>query len=78
MAATPEAPLDDEILAFAASLDKDYVWLYDHTWELQLGGPDTRANLRLLDAFTNWHLGTQQIARQLRNVVHGTSVRGID
>ncbi|MCP4657616.1 MAG: hypothetical protein GY856_19595, partial [bacterium] len=30
LAATPEAPLDDEILAFAASLGHDYVRIYEH------------------------------------------------
>ena len=30
LAATPEAPLDDEILAFAASLDHDYVRIYEY------------------------------------------------
>ncbi|WP_206108621.1 RHS repeat-associated core domain-containing protein [Paenibacillus thiaminolyticus] len=25
----------------------------DHVWELQLGGPDVKSNLRLLDSFTN-------------------------
>ena len=37
----------------------------DHTWELQLGGPDTIDNLRYLDAFTNRNIGIDQIHRQL-------------
>jgi hypothetical protein len=29
----------------------------DQVWELQLGGPDTAANLHMLDRFTNVQIG---------------------
>ena len=47
---------------------------YDHVWELQLGGADELSNLKLLNGITNWHVGTQQITRQLRNIDYGTPV----
>ena len=47
----------------------------DHVWELQLGGPDTRSNLKMLDTFTNWHIGTQQIWPQIRNLPTGTPIK---
>ncbi|MBX7124040.1 MAG: hypothetical protein K1X42_18090, partial [Opitutaceae bacterium] len=50
---------------------------FDHTVELQLGGADVLLNMRLLDKFTNWHLG-QQISLQLRKVPYGTPIRIIE
>ena len=47
----------------------------DHIWELQLGGPDTAANLRFLDSNTNFDIGTRQIWPQIRNLQVGTRVR---
>ncbi|MFF3221735.1 hypothetical protein ACFYV7_02970 [Nocardia suismassiliense] len=47
----------------------------DHVHELQLGGPDTASNLKFLDAYTNWHIGTQQIRAQIRNLPDGTRIR---
>lgn len=47
----------------------------DHIWELQLGGPDVPSNLRFLDSFTNWHIGTTQIRGQIRNLPVGTPIR---
>lgn len=46
----------------------------DHVWELQLGGPDTADNLRLLDRATNRDIGTD-IWRQIRNLPDGTPIR---
>ena len=47
----------------------------DHVWELQLGGPDTTSNIRFLDSFTNWDIGTQQIRPQIRNLEIGTKIK---
>lgn len=47
----------------------------DHIWELQLGGLDAASNLRFLDRFTNWHIGTQQIRPQIRDLPVGTPIR---
>lgn len=47
----------------------------DHIHELQLGGADAISNLRFLDRFTNWHIGTQQIWPQIRNLPVGTPIR---
>ena len=47
----------------------------DHVWELQLGGPDTAANLKFLDSYTNWDIGTQQIRPQIRNLETGTKIK---
>jgi hypothetical protein len=47
----------------------------DHIHELQLGGPDTAQNLRFLDTFTNWHIGTQQIRQQIRTLPDGTPIK---
>lgn len=47
----------------------------DHVWELQLGGPDAASNLRFLDSFTNWHVGTRQIRPQIRDLPVGTRIR---
>ena len=47
----------------------------DHVWELQLGGPDTASNLKFLDSFTNWDIGTQQIRPQIRNLETGTQIK---
>lgn len=47
----------------------------DHVWELQLGGPDTASNLKFLDSYTNWDIGTQQIRPQIRNFETGTKIR---
>ena len=46
----------------------------DHIWELQLGGPDIPSNLRFLDSFTNWHVGSIQIRSQIRNLPTGTPI----
>lgn len=46
----------------------------DHVHELQLNGPDITGNLRVLDSFTNWHIGTQQIWPQIRNLPVGTPI----
>jgi hypothetical protein len=46
----------------------------DHVWELQLGGPDLRSNLKMLDAHTNMSIGAQIKAR-LRNVAPGTRIK---
>ncbi|WP_289896337.1 RHS repeat-associated core domain-containing protein [Paracoccus sp. TOH] len=46
----------------------------DHVHELQLNGPDAASNLRFLDSFTNWHIGTQQIWPQIRNLPPGTPI----
>ncbi len=46
----------------------------DHVWELQLGGPDMSSNLKFLDSFTNWDIGTQQIRPQIRNLETGTKI----
>ncbi|MFN8856036.1 MAG: hypothetical protein ACK50P_10745, partial [Planctomycetaceae bacterium] len=47
----------------------------DHVHELQLGGLDAVTNLRFMDRFTNWHIGTQQIRPQLRDLPVGTIIR---
>ena len=47
----------------------------DHVWELQLGGPDTASNIRFLDSFTNWDIGTQQIRPQIRDLEVGTKIK---
>lgn len=47
----------------------------DHVWELQLGGPDISSNLRFLDSYTNWDIGTQQIRPQIRNLETGTKIK---
>jgi hypothetical protein len=47
----------------------------DHVWELQLGGPDTVENLRFLDKYTNWHIGTQQIRPQIKDLPTGTKIK---
>jgi hypothetical protein len=47
----------------------------DHVNELQLGGADLRSNMRFLDSFTNWEIGTQQIRPQIRNLPDGTPIR---
>ena len=46
----------------------------DHVHELQLGGLDATSNLRFLDRFTNWHVGTQ-IWPQIRDLPVGTPIR---
>ena len=46
-----------------------------HVWELQLGGPDVPGNLNMLHNFTNWHVGTQQLRRQLRPLKPGTCIK---
>lgn len=46
----------------------------DHVWELQLNGPDDISNLRFLDSFTNWDIGTQQIRPQIRDLETGTRI----
>ncbi len=47
----------------------------DYVWELQLGGPDTASNIRFLDSFTNWDIGTQQIRPQIRDLEVGTKIK---
>ncbi|WP_262506063.1 HINT domain-containing protein [Streptomyces sp. TRM68367] len=47
----------------------------DHVHELQLGGADTAGNLKMLDRFTNWHIGTQQIWPQIKNLDDYTPVK---
>ncbi|MFC3885512.1 hypothetical protein ACFOU2_19360 [Bacillus songklensis] len=47
----------------------------DHVWELQLGGPDEVSNLKFLDSYTNWHIGTQQIRPQIKNLPTGKKVK---
>lgn len=47
----------------------------DHVHELQLGGLDAAVNLKFLDTFTNWHVGTRQIRPQIRNLPDGTRIR---
>lgn len=47
----------------------------DHIWELQLRGPDTSANLRMLHTFTNFHFGVRQLRPQLRAIEPGTTIR---
>ena len=47
----------------------------DHIHELQLGGSDVITNLRFMDRFTNWQIGTQQIRSQLRDLPVGTIIR---
>ncbi len=46
----------------------------DHVWKLQLNGPDDISNLRFLDSFTNWDIGTQQIRPQIRDLETGTRI----
>jgi len=43
----------------------------DHVWELQLGGPGVQSNIKFLDSYTNWNIGTQQIRPQIRNLETG-------
>jgi hypothetical protein len=47
----------------------------DHVHELQLGGGDVADNLQFLDAYTNWHIGTQQIRKQIRHLPDGTPIK---
>ncbi|WP_051581826.1 hypothetical protein, partial [Pseudonocardia acaciae] len=47
----------------------------DHVHELQLGGPDTRSNLRMLDGFTNRQIGMRQIRPQIAKLPDGTPIR---
>ncbi|MGK5451403.1 hypothetical protein ACSNOE_28955, partial [Streptomyces radiopugnans] len=47
----------------------------DHVHELQLGGPDTAGNLRMLDRFTNQQIGLRQIWPQIRNLPDYTPIR---
>ncbi|MFI6448663.1 hypothetical protein [Kitasatospora sp. NPDC050543] len=47
----------------------------DHVHELQLGGLDQGRNLDMLDGYTNWHIGTQQITHQMRNLPVGTPIK---
>lgn len=47
----------------------------DHVHELQLGGADAASNLKMLDRFTNWHIGTQQIWPQIRNLDDFTPIK---
>ncbi|MFG3525230.1 hypothetical protein ACGF8B_00635 [Streptomyces sp. NPDC047917] len=47
----------------------------DHVHELQLGGLDVKTNLKFLDTFTNWHIGTQQIRLQIKDLPDGTPIK---
>ncbi|MFG2331527.1 DNRLRE domain-containing protein [Streptomyces sp. NPDC048604] len=47
----------------------------DHVHELQLGGPDAAGNLKMLDRYTNWHIGTQQIWPQIKNLDDFTPIK---
>lgn len=47
----------------------------DHIWELQLVGPDSINNLKFLDSYTNWHIGTQQIRPSIRKLLTGTKIK---
>ncbi|HEY9368647.1 DNRLRE domain-containing protein [Streptomyces sp.] len=47
----------------------------DHVHELQLGGPDVTGNLKMLDRYTNWHIGTQQIWPQIKNLDDFTPIK---
>lgn len=47
----------------------------DHIHDLQLGGPDVRSNLRLLDRATNTDIGLRQIWPQIRGLPDGTPIR---
>jgi hypothetical protein len=47
----------------------------DHIHDLQLGGPDTAANLWLLDSTTNRVMGTRQIWPQIRRLPDNTPIR---
>ncbi|HEX4705603.1 MAG TPA: hypothetical protein VH352_26005 [Pseudonocardiaceae bacterium] len=47
----------------------------DHVHELQLGGPDTAANLHFLDRYTNEQIGLRQIWPQIKNLPDGTPIR---
>jgi hypothetical protein len=58
-----------------ALIDKVRKMHPDHVHELQLGGPDTARNLRMLDAWTNVDIGTQQIWPQIRNLPDGTAIK---
>ncbi|SCF08814.1 hypothetical protein GA0070607_5377 [Micromonospora coriariae] len=46
----------------------------DHVWELQLGGPDTVDNLKLLHGRTNTDIGSQ-IWGQIQTLPDGTPIR---
>ena len=46
----------------------------DHVWELQLGGPDHRGNLRFLHGPTNQDIGMRQIRPQLVKLRDGTPI----
>ncbi|RPK49871.1 hypothetical protein EES39_07070 [Streptomyces sp. ADI92-24] len=45
----------------------------DHVWELQLGGPDVRSNLHMLDAATNQVIG-RQIRQQIMHLPDYTPI----
>jgi hypothetical protein len=47
----------------------------DHVWELQFGGPDMRANLKMLDSRVNKEFGFHQIRPQIRHLAPGTKIR---
>ncbi|MEH1165240.1 endonuclease [Micromonospora sp. CPCC 205539] len=47
----------------------------DHVWELQLGGPDTLDNIKLLHGKTNTDIGLHQIWPQIRSLPDGTPIR---
>ena len=47
----------------------------DHVWELQLGGPDNRSNLRFLHGPTNEDIGMYQIRPQIAKLQDGTPIR---
>jgi hypothetical protein len=47
----------------------------DHVWELQLGGPDDRGNLKFLHGPTNEDIGMRQIRPQIAKLEDGTPIR---
>ncbi|GGQ72224.1 endonuclease [Couchioplanes azureus] len=47
----------------------------DHVWELQLGGPDHRSNLKFLHGPTNEDIGMRQIRPQIAKLQDGTPIR---
>ena len=47
----------------------------DHVHELQLGGPDTWSNIKLLDMTTNRRVGMHQIWPQIRGLPDYTPIR---
>ena len=40
-----------------------------------MAGPDTASNIRFLDSFINWDIGTQQIRPQIKDLQVGTKIK---